>query len=667
MKTLNIDKLALTEGTVFCEKEEGGYVVEFPQEGGGFLLPQIKDCEEQFLVFQAEVRESHSLSMHLLVYVGEESKEAFEVRFGLLPGVKTTMCINLAWLEAGELFPESMPGALKIVCHGRRVYREEISRVVLSTFPAFHRVKVKLCNLVLTDKFPTETVLPDQKLIDCFGQNKLKEWQGKTKDVSELKERLREQLEEADTGYPFEDWSPYGGWKKKKLREGKGYFSRCKEDGKWWLTDPLGYAYFSMGPDCVGAACDCRIDGTEKWLDWLPQREDGRYREMFREGGKTGGRRRPLMFSYVQANLYRAFGENWHEQWQRMMEGQLKKYGMNTLGNWSDGRILGKADIPYVTSLPEFPSTKVNIFRDFPDVFSKEYVLEAQRCARALEERKEDPLMIGYFLRNEPAWAFVDHLVLADEVLYNPVMTACKEKLAEFLKERYGNIEALNAAWNCCLEGFEDLYKRQKEVSKWSDAAGRDMQEFSGKMLQAYIEIPVRECRRADPNHMILGMRWAWISDPDLVTGWENFDVFSINCYAVDPAKAIQNVVDLGVDLPVLIGEFHFGALDAGLTATGLEAVESQEDRGIAYQYYCESVAAHPHGVGCHYFQCYDQFALGRFDGENYNIGLFDICSRAYPKMMEKIRECSGRVYYVADGQLERSARTPRSIPMIAY
>jgi hypothetical protein len=33
---------------------------------------------------------------------------------------------------------------------------------------------------------------------------------------------------------------------------------------------------------------------------------------------------------------------------------------------------------------------------------------------------------------------------------------------------------------------------------------------------------------------MILGMRWAWISDPP-AAGWENFDVFSINCYAVDP------------------------------------------------------------------------------------------------------------------------------------
>ena len=70
---------------------------------------------------------------------------------------------------------------------------------------------------------------------------------------------------------------------------------------------------------------------------------------------------------------------------------------------------------------------------------------------------------------------------------------------------------------------------------------------------------------------MNLGMRWAWVSDPDVVTGWENFDVFSINCYVHDPTAAIQNIVDLGVDLPHVIGEFHFGALDAGPSSTGLK------------------------------------------------------------------------------------------------
>lgn len=126
-------------------------------------------------------------------------------------------------------------------------------------------------------------------------------------------------------------------------------------------------------------------------------------------------------------------------------------------------------------------------------------------------------------------------------------------------------------------------------------------------------------------------------------------------------------MVELGVDLPVMIGEFHFGALDTGLSATGLEGVLTQKDRGKAYRYYCERVAAHPNGVGCHYFQCYDQFVLGRFDGENYNIGLFDICSRPYQDMASYVKQCSEAMYEIADGTKVPTDEKAESIPMIAY
>lgn len=667
MQHIVINAESLTEGAHLLSQEEDFYSLRLSKSGAGIRLPQVIGCRETFLTFSITTLEEHSLPLHLLLYVHGEDAPALEIRFGVLPGVKTPVCIDLSWLDACELFPEAMPGSLKIVCHGRRVSKEEISNVVLSSLPSFHDVRLNLENLFLTDEYPVNAELPDCKLVDAFGQYKRRDWAGKVNDLDGLKERLQRQYEDRNAGYPFEDWSVYGGWKKKKLREASGYFSRCKDGGRWWLTDPLGYAFFSMGPDCVGPGSDCRVDGVEKWLDWLPDRHDEICGKWFHENSRQGSRRTPLTFSYTKANLYKVFGEAWYEKWQDMIGGQLRLHGMNTLGNWSDSKLFGSIAIPYVTSLPEFPSTKQSIFRDFPDVFSEEYVAQAERCALALEKTKTDSLMIGYFLRNEPAWAFVDKLILADEVLYNPAKTACKERLIDFLRNRYQNIEDLNRAWKSDFHHFDDLYRQQKDVSKRSAAAERDMREFSRRMLHAYIEIPVQACKSVDPNHMILGMRWAWISSPDLVTGWENFDVFSINCYAVDPTDQIQGIVDLGVDLPILIGEFHFGALDAGLTATGLEGVESQRDRGLAYRYYCESVASHPNGVGCHYFQCYDQFVLGRTDGENYNIGLFDICSSIYPEMMEQVRACSAGIYGVANGRAKRISQKAKFIPMVAY
>ncbi len=667
MRSISITDELLFGGVSVTRRGENGCELLFSKDGGGLVLPGIAECAERYLTFRVSVMEEHSIPMHFLVYVKGEEKPAFTVRFGLLPRVEATVCIDLSWMDGSRLFPEAMPGTLKIVCHGRRVYRDEIVRVTLSTLPAFHDIRLKLADMTLTDEYPDTASLPDVKLVDMFGQSKWRQWRGKTENEAELSAALRRQYDEAVSGCRIPDRTGYGGWKKKKLTDGTGFFSRVKKDGRWWLTDPLGYAFFSMGPDCVGLGGDCRIDGVEKWLDWLPDRDDKEYGDMYHEPEKRRGRRKIRYFSFYKANLRRAFGVDWYEKWRRMLVGQLWSCGMNTLGNWSDGDLLGAVGMPYVTSLPRFPSTEKRIFRDFPDVFSEEYEADAKRCAAALEKRKSDPLMIGYFLRNEPEWAFVDGLVLADEVLYCPERTACKERLVSHLREKYGNIAALNAAWGTDLPDFDALYESRREVSKLSDTSRRDMKEFSRMMLRAYIEIPVRECRMVDKNHMILGMRWAWISDPDLVTGWKCFDVFSINCYSVDPTAAIDGVTSLGVDLPVLIGEFHFGALDSGLPATGLEAVETQRDRGVAYRHYVECAAAHPNGVGCHYFQCYDQFTLGRFDGENYNIGIFDICSRAYPEMTEEIRKCSERVYAIADGSLEKSRELPHSIPMIAY
>lgn len=261
----------------------------------------------------------------------------------------------------------------------------------------------------------------------------------------------------------------------------------------------------------------------------------------------------------------------------------------------------------------------------------------------------------------------MDGLILADEVLRDPADTCCKAELIAFLRARYATPGALNAAWGSAFADFEDLRHPEEKMSARFPGAEADLRAFSRRLTEAYVSIPAQACRQADPHHMILGMRWAWISDPALAAGWENFDVFSINCYAVDPTSALERVRELGVDLPVMIGEFHFGALDAGLTATGLEAVPNQEERAAAFRYYVERVAAHPLGVGCHYFQCYDQFVLGRFDGENYNIGLFDICLRPYGEMLQASRACAESAWAIHAGEAAPTQRRPQTIPMIAY
>ena len=638
-------------------------LMTLPKAGGGFLVNEIAQTTERYLNLTITVQEEHSMAFELRAYGAADEKARVVVRFGLMPRYRTNVCLDLNWLDGHILFPGHIPGALKVVCHGSRIERKEIVRAELVSCETYHDINVLFENVELSDIPCPCSEPPAEKLVDEMGQYIPKQWTGKMPDVNTMVEAIKAQSALPDA-YPFDHWNVWSGHAGMKLAEGTGFFSKIKQDGRWYLLDPEGCAFFSVGPDCVGVRCDGRVDGLENLLTWLPEDDPELVAAMNRKWGEVP-RSMGKMVSYERANLKRAFGEHWYECWKGMIVNQLKNMGMNTLANWSDPALYGR--MPYVTSLERFPETAHKIFRDFPDVLSPEYRQDAEACAQALLALRDDPWMIGYFLRNEPGWAFVNDLVIADEVLRDCENTCCKQALIAWLKEKYQTIAALNAGWQTAFADFDALNQPIEKASAFSAQAESDLRAFSATLIRAYTEIPSAACRKADPNHMILGMRWAWISDPVLTSGWECFDVFSINCYAVDPTSSIERVRELNVDLPVMIGEFHFGALDSGLTATGLKAVTTQKDRGRAYRYYCEHAAAHPMCVGAHYFQCYDQFVLGRFDGENYNIGLFDICLQPYHAMAEAVRTCSARIYDIHAGKLQPTDDLPPILPMIAY
>ena len=651
----------LTPGVV-----QKGSLLVIPPEGGGLLLPDLSGTNQRWLNLTLTVEEDHAQAFEFRFYAEEEAPRVI-IRFGMLPRLNAVMAVDLNWLDGHCLFPGHRVGTQKVVCHGSRIGRNEIRKAEWVAMPSAWPVHVRAEALSLDDGPAPVLPLPEKPLIDPFGQYLPVPSPRRIRSDAELAAVLRKEAKK-QPAWPYASRTVWGGNAEEKLTEGTGYFGKIRHRNRWYLTDPSGCAFFSLGSDCVAARCDARIDGLESVLQDLPDRGKPENAFLFdglrREFGETP-REGDLLFSYERLNLHRVFGSGWEPAWRKMVVSQLMQMGMNTLGNWSDPALFGK--MPYVTSLPEFPSTAHCIFRDFPDVLSDEYTENARRCSKALAVRADDPWMIGYFLRNEPAWAFVDGLIIADEVLRDPADTACRRGLIRFLRERYPDAGALSAAWNHSFASFDDLKQPLEKASSFSAAAREDLRAFSAVLTRAYTEIPSRCCREADPNHMILGMRWAWISDPLLVSGWECFDVFSINCYAVDPSPALENVRTLGVDLPVMIGEFHFGALDAGLPATGLEAVADQAERGKAFRYYCERAAAQPNGVGCHWFQCYDQFALGRFDGENYNIGLFDITLRPWPEMEESVRKTGESVYRIMSGRQSPLSEKPVSLPMIAY
>ncbi len=661
---------AVARQASILEADEAGCTVLLGAKGGGISFPQLVNTKERYVVGDVEVLEEHSVAMAFRCYLPGEEEERLGMRFGLLPRYKTRICLDLDLLDNRTIFTNRTPGTLKLVIHGQRTERDQVERFELGIEKTFHDVKIRLENFQLTDEFPKEFPMPSKKLVDAFGQWKEKEWPGKIHSLEELKEKLH--ALEKETDYPFPEWNRWGGDASRKLCEGTGFFATKKtEDGRWHLVDPDGCDFFSIGPCLVQPGDWGRYDNFEECCDWLPE-GDPEYAECFQQITTRRAAYMPVdhykMVNYIGLNMKRVYGKEWEEKWAEISRNVLKGHGLNSQGNFPMLHVNdGKGCIAYVRELPDFPVTDTLIFRDFPDVLSEQYAERSKAYASQLEGWKDDPWLIGYFLRNEPEFNFVEDLAIADEVLRNPARTCCREGLIRFLQEKYGTIEALNEGWGTAFGTFADLYEPIDACSTRYPGSAADIREYSAFLIREYIRVPAQACREVDPNHLNLGLRWSKAYNTLMMSGWEYFDVFSINCYDFDPTKDMDFAKNAGVDLPIMIGEYHCGALDRGLPATGLKGVTNQEERGVMWRHFVEKAAAHPYGVAAHWFQYNDQFCLGRFDGENYQIGMMDVCMQPYPELMEAAYQTSKVLYRVKNGEEAPYEREPESIPMIGY
>ncbi|KRF43729.1 beta-galactosidase [Paenibacillus sp. Soil787] len=639
---------------------EDHFIVETSSDGGGVHLdishyPQEIWVDYEFMT--ADVyHESHDVLVIIFTFQ-EECGRSISVHFGVLPNVQTRVCFPLKALNGEKLFLDRFPGVLQTVLRGdSSVDRNRIDRFSISTIPSVSARRFEVSGLRLTRSKP-DFLFEPQPYIDELGQLSWKDWPGKTESSDELERELKAQfhLARERSDACTSDTGLYGGWKEIRFPS-TGYF-RTEFDGmRWWFVDPDGYALFSTGMDCVGPYSEMRVSGMEHLMPPLPDK-DGPFRDAWTPHG----------YCLAVSNMIRVFGENWREVWTELTEHRLKDWGINTIGNWSQPDFISRSELPYVYPMEGFPSTKETIFRDFPDVYDPEYEWNSADFAKQLISMKEDKRLVGYFMRNEPHWAFVDGLNLTEAMLRNPIPFASKQRFIEWLKEKYETVAGWNTAWEASYQDFRDLLDNGKVEFNDNWVRQQDFALFNRMMIRRYVEIPARFCKEADPHHLNMGMRYAWVANDDILEGCEAFDVFSINCYQFQPDRELIERISKRLERPVMIGEFHFGAADAGMLAYGIRAVTTQEDRGLAYLYYVEQAAVIPELIGVHYFQLNDQPVLGRFDGENYQIGAVDVCQRPYQAFVDQMKLAHRNMYEVRIGRKQPLDQVPMEIPKTGF
>ena len=484
-------------------------------------------------------------------------------------------------------------------------------------------------------------------LIDSFGQYRHRDWPGKVYSVAELCERKEREGKELKANPRPPGWNQYGGWANGPKLKATGFFRVEKYEGKWWFVDPEGRLFWSHGIDCVRMMDLTPTEDREDWFADFPG-ASAEFADFMGARGRaikgyyTG--RSPKCFSFAGANLRRKYGADWRQVYADLVHVRLRSWGLNTIGNWSDEGTLLLRRTPYVDTVSSGTARRIEgsegYWGKFPDPFDSSFRNRLRASLQTKEGKSAgDSWCVGYFSDNELSWD--DEISLAAATLQSPPEQAAKREFIADLKQKYGEIAELNSVWQTRYSSWDALMDSRESPDP--KKAANDLTAFSTRVADEYFRVVREELKQAAPNQLYLGCRFAWVNPRAAAAAAKYCDVVSYNLYRRSVASFAFNG---GADVPLIIGEFHFGALDRGMFHTGLVPVASQAERATAYTDYVHGALRHPQFVGCHWFQYMDQPTTGRvLDEENYQIGFVDIVDTPYRETIDASRHLAQELY----------------------
>ena len=417
-----------------------------------------------------------------------------------------------------------------------------------------------------------------------------------------------------------------------------GFFRVIERDGRWWLLDPQGRAFYIIGTD--------HANYNVHWCE-------------------------ALGYAPYHRNMVDKHGGE--ESWAKSTVARLKSWGFNSVAaNHSPSlRHRGLAHMELLGFGQSFAASdnicpQVN-WTGFPNVFSPKW---KEHCRKQARQRctpsKDDPWLIGYFLDNELEWYGKSYRPwgLADEAFKKPADHTAKIALVQFLRERYKNdTAAFNRAWGTTLRDFDSLLRRRTPIAEDREAARADKMAFVRVIARQYFAECAEALRAFDPSHLNLGCRFAGQA-PDIwdIAG-KYCNVVSVNCYRqadIDRRTIIGFEEDLrrwheAARRPLMITEWSFPALDSRLPCRhgAGQRFDTQQQRAAAWRIFQELLFRTPYVVGSDYFMWVDEPALGiaKTFPEDSNYGLVNERDEPYAELTETATLVNETVYAMHAGQ----------------
>ena len=394
--------------------------------------------------------------------------------------------------------------------------------------------------------------------------------------------------------------------------EATGFFRVVqKPDGRWWMIDPLGRGIVLLGAD--------HVTFHGHWCEKLGYSPHGKKNEK----------------KYADRAV-----------WEAETLARLKQWGFTMLGAGCDPRLKHRGLVhtdflsigDHLATLGDEYDITPNERRpcsSFPNVFHPDFAAYCRYRAQQLcVPSRNDPWLFGYFIDNELAWWGRGPLAtgLFDAVMKKDASHTAKVALRDFLvKQAHNDLAALNTLWQTQLKSFDDLLSL-RALPSTTEAQCAVKHDFLRFVAERYFSVTSHAIREADPNHLVLGSRFAGTGGADPVV-WEvagkYCDVVTFNCYPMadlneervytnfgktgEPVTAHSETYYNHVKRPMLITEWSFPALDAGLPSVhgAGQRFRTQAERTAATSLFARTMLSLPFLLGYDYFMWVDEARAG--------------------------------------------------------
>lgn len=398
----------------------------------------------------------------------------------------------------------------------------------------------------------------------------------------------------------------YGGIMIESLKaEATGFFRVAKINGRWWMIDPLGYPYISIGLSHINYSLNgsqlqkenaLKKYGTfENWaVETTKQvRDELNFNNSFSPRDEVRNVEDGLPYM-AHMNVMSAYGAS---------------KGVRGHGNGSTVFIANN-------TMPVFDPD----FEEFAFIHSKKSVKDAN-----------DPKIIGYTTDNELPMELeiLDHSLAVDH-----------------LKPENQYTYACAWTWLCNMLGTDD-----PSIDDVTDEL-RDL--FRGFVYDRYFNVVSRALKAVDSNHINMGCRFLTKSiDSKWVYRFaaQYLDCMTINWYfAWEPQTEALYGIERNGDLPFMVTEFYSKAGDSGLgnTAGAGFYVATQKDRADFYENFTLKLLEGNNCIGWQLFHYMDNDPnSGTSDASsvNSNKGIYTSNYELYTDFADRLKIYNKNVY----------------------